>query len=134
LIQILKFKINTAKIIFATHLLKGEYMKQLVKYQCEICKDLFDSPENASLCEVQGIPEILAKVGDRISYRDDWNGGYSTCYDEMDVIEITVNGHYVSYQLGDLETGYPCVSVWGNEEFLDKCKIINLETVENTIL
>jgi hypothetical protein len=110
-------------------------MKKLTKYQCEICENLFDNPKEASKCEIKGSPGILAKVGDIVLYRDDWNGGFGTSYDKTDVIEIEVHGHDVTYQLGDFKTGYPCEAVWGNEEFSDKCQIIGshkpLETLDS---
>jgi len=97
-------------------------MRKLIKYECEICKSLFDSEQDAIKCENRGKEEILAHIGEKILYRDDWNGGFGTCYAEMEIIDVEVCGHYIKYEIGLDGCFYELL--FGNEEFNDKCKII----------
>jgi len=95
-------------------------MRKLIKYECEICKKLFDSEQEAIKCEKQGSEEILAHIGVRILYSNDWNGGF--CCTEMEIIDVEVCGHYIKYEIGLDGCFYELL--FGNEEFNDKCKII----------
>lgn len=100
-------------------------MIQLTKYQCEICQRLFDNPDEAIKCESRGKEQPLAKLGQTILYKDDWNGGFGTCFDKIEVIEIEDMGHYLNYVLGDCATKYPQIHVTGSIEFKELCTIIN---------
>ena len=99
-------------------------MKQLIKYQCEICKELYDTPDKAIKCESQGKELPLVELGKVVLYRDDWNGGFGTCFDKLDVIEINDYGHYISYTLGDWETKHPREHISGNDNFKSFCTIV----------
>jgi hypothetical protein len=117
-------------------------MKTLTKYQCEICDREYLNSEDALKCEAEGKEEPLCQIGTTVSFKDDWNGGFGTCYHDLVVYEIKDYGHFISYKLGTEydkdEDGTilyaPCETVDGNKGFLDLCKIVNLETVENTTL
>lgn len=102
---------------------KGKHMRKLIKYECEMCKKLFDSTEEAIACESRGKEMPLVNVGQKILYRDDWNGGFGTCYDELYVTEVKDYGHYISYSLGS-ENGVPYQFISGNKEFNDLCQIL----------
>jgi len=95
-------------------------VRKLLKYECEMCKQLYDSLEDALECEAQGKELPLANVMDEVLYRDDWNGGFGVSFDKMFVTEIKDYGHYIGYALGS-EDGYPYESVFGNDKFEDKC-------------
>jgi len=97
-------------------------MRKVIKYECEKCKELFDSEQEAIKCEKRIKEEILTTVGTKILYRDDWNGEFGTVHTEMEIIDVEICGHYVKYELG-LDGCFYC-SMFGNEEFNDKCKII----------
>lgn len=101
-------------------------MKQTIKYQCEICQQLYDSPDDALKCEERGKEKPLVELGQTVLYRDDWNGGFGTCFDKLDVIEIKNYDHYVDYTLGDWETKYPCEYINGNIIFKDLCTSIGI--------
>jgi hypothetical protein len=116
-------------------------MKVLTKYQCEMCKHEYLSPEETLNCESKGKEIPLCQEGTIVSYRDDWNGGFGTCYHDLTVYEIHDYGHYLDYELGteyDIIDGKmfysPCEYVSGNKEFLDKCKIVNPTPITNTTL
>lgn len=101
-------------------------MKKLTKYQyqCEICKALYDTSEEAIKCELKGKEKPLVELGQTVLYRDDWNGGFGTCFDKLDVIGIHDYGHYIGYLLGDWETKSPKGRIDGNNNFKELCTIV----------
>jgi len=100
-------------------------MRKLIKYECEICKELFDLEQEAIKCEKRGKEEILAPIGEKILYKNgwgNWSDGTKPNYIEMEIIDVEVCGHYIKYEIGLDGCFYE--SLFGNEEFNDKCKII----------
>lgn len=97
-------------------------MQKLTKYKCEFCKILYDTEDEALICESKGKENLLVSIGTKVRYRDDWNGGMGTCYDELEVIECNDYGHFYEYELGADGRTYEFID--GNEEFKDKCHII----------
>ncbi len=93
-------------------------------YRCEICDSIYENEKEAVDCESRGEEFPLAEVGQKVSFRDDWNGGFGTCYIEMDIIGVCNKGHYIEYILGRIEDLYPFCDVNGNDEFNDLCRII----------
>lgn len=41
-------------------------MKELIKFQCEICKEVYDEKEDALKCEKTPIQKIGVSIGDKI--------------------------------------------------------------------
>ena len=99
-------------------------VKQLIKYQCEICKKVYDTLKEAIKCESRGKELPLVELGKTILYKDDWNGGFGTCFDKIEVVEINDRGHYLYYQLGDWKTKRSQEYVTGNDEFKELCIIV----------
>ncbi len=96
-------------------------MKTLTVYKCEICNAIYSNKEEAKKCESRGKEPILADVGRSVIYRDDWNGGFGTCYMELKVVEVEDRGHYNAYGLGD---DYPTEYIINNNDFINKCTIV----------
>jgi DNA-directed RNA polymerase subunit RPC12/RpoP len=106
-------------------------MREVKIYVCEICNREFKSEEEAVKCENQGKEIPLTTKGQKVSYKDDWNGGFGEQWYETVVGNVITTGHFVEYELGDqysLEDGelvfHPQEYIDGNKEFLERCKII----------
>lgn len=108
-------------------------MKSLIMYQCEMCKDTYDNPEEAIKCESRGVETPLLKVGQLIDYEVLMNGGFPSFWVEQRIGKIEDHGHYLVYQLEEFnedfrewtESNYKLSGIWGNDEFNKRCRIKN---------
>ncbi|PGK51124.1 hypothetical protein CN918_25380 [Priestia megaterium] len=76
-------------------------MKQLVCYQCELCRRLYESEEEAAACEKKGASEPLTQKGEEINIQ---LTRYFHRHSNKRAIVLNVQqvGHDWEYQLGIL--------------------------------
>lgn len=103
-------------------------MKELTVYQCELCKELHIARDEAIECESQGEEIPLVKVGQMVEYEQKVEGGFPPFYESWRVRDIENKGHYLVYILEEYyeeyEEWYESKTIWGNEGFKKKCKIM----------
>lgn len=66
-------------------------MKELQKYQCEICGKIFDTKEECQACESEKIGTPKYKIGDIVN----------TEYTSGEIIDVKNDGHKIRYMIDD---------------------------------
>lgn len=110
-------------------------MKEVKRYQCEVCESLFKTSDEATLCEKRETERPLADVGQLISYKLEMSGGYAPYYAELRIVRIVEDGHYLEYHFEENYAGkdqepewhapHPTTSsVFGNKEFEELCTVL----------
>jgi hypothetical protein len=102
-------------------------IKEVLKYQCEICHELYDDKEEALECEYKGIEEPIAKVGEWYACVIGHLEGNldNPMYNPYRIREINRDGHYALYifeeEYDDGNFYETLFSAYGNKHFLEEC-------------
>lgn len=106
-------------------------MKEIMMYECDICKEVYRDKEEAISCEKRGKETPLVQEGETIQYAIHVDGGFPSYYVDMRVREIEEKGHYMMYYAGEydeekgrwVEDSLFSVGIARNEEFLRMCTV-----------
>lgn len=106
-------------------------MKEIVMYECEICKQVHRKKENALLCEERSKEQPLADIGQMVIYKIKIEGGYTPLFVDLRIKEIKDKGHYLIYCLEEyceesdtwIESNVTMGDIWGNEKFKELCTV-----------
>jgi len=106
-------------------------MKQKIKYQCEICHQLYHTGDQASGCESQGIEKPLVELGQTVLFKNEMYLGdrkdiYIT-FKKMIICKIKPAdfSHSLSYGLGYEGISLIQYNICGNCKFKELCTIVN---------
>jgi hypothetical protein len=105
-------------------------MKEKMMYQCEICNEIYDSPEKAVNCESKGIQTPSINVGQKFNYLEGIIEGFGhEVYTPCVVLEVVTKDHYVFYICNEINSHTN--EIWQEnikfnvfEEELEKCELI----------
>ena len=106
-------------------------MNKIMMFECEICKEVYRSEEEAKECEFRGKEQPLVEVGQFIDYEVKVGGGFDSFYVEQRISNVEDNGHYYIYYLEEYdedsktwyESNYKSTGIYGNQDFLKCCTI-----------
>lgn len=106
-------------------------MKKITQYQCEICGKTYDNERLATECEGRGKEEALITEGSEVKFLNEWLTDRYEYWETHTIQKVVCVGHKFKYELGNKyeSSGYymPKRTIYGNEEFLKFCKVINNE-------
>lgn len=73
-------------------------MKKIEKYQCAICKRLYDTEDSAIICEMRGIVPQKANVGDAVYIKAKYTPPEAPFVERTITGVYTENRHVAEYQ------------------------------------
>ena len=120
--------------------MKGcEKLKEIISYQCEVCKRVFSNQAECMKCEEREKETRKLEVGQKLGYLIKVGGGFDSYYVLARVGKIRDRGHFYTYTIelprtnekGEITEWHEVDVLYGNSSLNDSIQIIKESEIRN---